>query len=65
MLPRPAGLLRSWITDPVAVPAYLALATLSLVVALGTEADELGWTMFVVYLVLSAVAVRAQRPSAR
>lgn len=63
MFSLPTGFLRSWFTDPMTIPVYLGLATLSLVLALGTEVDEIGWTMFGVYLTLSAVAVVAQRPS--
>lgn len=55
--------LRAWFTDPVTVPVYIALAALSLLAAVGTAFDEIGWTMFVVYLSLSLVSVRAQRPS--
>lgn len=68
MLSRPTSLqqaLRTWFTDPMSIPVYLALATAALLLALSTGAAELGWTLFAVYLALSVVAVRVQRPSHR
>lgn len=54
-------LLRTWLTDPMSVPVYLLLATLGLGLAITAAPAEFGWTLFVVYLALAAVALHAQR----